>query len=264
MRTANGAETSRDAPTPTPETTTVDHAPSRETAYNSALARPDSIRRTAAALLGTLTLVVAALLPGAVQAAPAGATSVEDVFTDKINSARTAHSVPKLTPRSALVTVARQQARRMADQGRLYHNPRLTSDVTNWRWVGENVGYGPDALTVHQAFMNSQAHRDNILDRDYTEVGIGAVTVGGRVWVAEVFRRPLRTTTSSTSSVASFGHTLRLGSTGAAVTRVQARLHLRQTGYFGSYTRTAVARFPHAQGWRGRGNVGPKTWSRLF
>jgi peptidoglycan hydrolase-like protein with peptidoglycan-binding domain len=129
--------------------------------------------------------------------------------------------------------------------------------------VGENVGYGPDALTVHAAFMNSAPHRANILDRDYTEVGIGAVTVNGRVWVAEVFRRPMRVTTSSVR-VTSFQHTLRFGSTGAAVVRVQARLHLRQTGYYGTYTRAAVTRFQRTLGWHGCGVVGPKTWSHLF
>ena len=80
----------------------------------------------------------------------------------------------------------------MAGSSRLYHNPRLTSDVTNWRWVGENVGYGPSVASVHTAFMNSPAHKANILDRDYTEVGIGVVVANGRVWVAEVFRRPMR------------------------------------------------------------------------
>jgi uncharacterized protein YkwD len=224
--------------------------------------------RTVAALLTALAVVLTALVTGAATAAPAGATSVEDVFTSKLNQERTSRGIPRLTTRAGLVDVARAQARRMASRNTLYHNPNLTSDVKNWRWVGENVGYGPDALTVHVAFMNSPGHKANILDRDYTEVGIGAVTVDGRVWVAEVFRRPLRVTTStrttSTGTVATLSHTLRLGSSGATVKRVQGRLSLRQTGYYGTYTRRAVARFQRAQGWAGRGNVGPKTWARLF
>ena len=78
----------------------------------------------------------------------------------------------------------------MAARSTLFHNPNLTTDVRNWRYVGENVGYGPDALSVHRAFMHSTHHRANILDRDYTQLGIGAVVVNGRVWVAQVFRRP--------------------------------------------------------------------------
>jgi len=225
-------------------------------------------RSRVAALVTALALVLAALVTGAATARPAGASSVEDTFTDRLNAARSERGVPRLTTRSHLVGVAREQAARMADQNKLYHNPSLTSDVNNWRWVGENVGYGPDAVRVHVAFMNSPAHKDNILDRDYTEVGIGAVVRNGRVWVAEVFRQPARTTTSSARSVSSvattFDQALRLGSRGDTVKRVQARLGLSRTGYYGHYTQSAVTRFQQRQGWTGRGNTGPKTWSRLF
>jgi len=231
-----------------------------------ALVAPD--RSRVAALLTAFALVAAVLVSGAATARPAGASTVEDTFTNKLNHARTANGLPRLTTRSSLVTVARRQAARMADQSKLFHNPNLTSDVSSWRWVGENVGYGPDAATVHVAFMNSPAHKANILDRDYTEVGIGTVTRGGRVWVAEVFRQPVRIRTSSassaTSSAKTFSRTLRVGDRGAVVKQLQARLGQTRTGYYGLYTKSAVARFQRQLGWTGRGNCGPKTWSRLF
>lgn len=242
----------------------MDTTPPRETTYDDVPAGPARPRRTVAALLTALALVLGALVTGAVTAAPAGANSAEDTVTAKLNYARTSRGLPRLAVRSSLVAVARAQAQRMASSDTLYHNPRLTSDVTNWRFVGENVGYGPDALTVHVAFMQSAPHRANILDRDYTEIGIGAVVVGDRVWIAEVFRRPMTVATTSSPRFASFRHTLRLGSTGADVQRVQQRLHLRVTGYYGTYTRDAVTRFQRTLGWRGCGKVGPHTWSRLF
>lgn len=238
------------------------HSPPRETARARAVALVAPVRSRAAALFTAFALVVTVLAAGAVTAPPAGASSVEDTFTSRINKARASAGLPSLTTRAHLVAVARDWAARMASQSKLYHNPRLTSDVSNWRWVGENVGYGPDALTVHVAFMNSPGHRANILDRDYTEVGVGAVVRGGRVWVAEVFRRPLRVTTSAVK--ATFHAKLRYGSTGAAVKRVQARLGVAQTGFYGQQTRSAVARFQQDLGWRGRGNVGRGTWRRLF
>ena len=221
-------------------------------------------RRLAAALVAIAVVLTALVGGAAVSAGPAGATSVEDVFTTKINQARAARGVPKLTSRSTLVSVARNWAATMASQSKLYHNPRLTSAVSNWRYVGENVGYGPDALTVHVAFMNSPGHRANILDRDYSEVGVGAVVVGDRVWVAEVFRRPMRVTTSSVTTTSGFPGKLTYGSSGSAVKKVQARLGVSTTGYYGSYTRSAVSRFQKSLGWRGRGNVGRHTWARLF
>ena len=248
------------------------HLSPRVTASTAAtsLAAPTlvPVRQRAAALMTAFALVLVALLTGAITARPAGATSVEDAFTARLNQARSTRGVPQLTTRGTLVAVAREQAARMASKNLLYHNPNLTSDVTNWRWVGENVGYGPDVATVHVAFMNSPAHRANILDRDYTEVGIGAVVRDGRVWVVQVFRRPARITTSSVRSVSTVAsrpdHVLRLGSRGAAVTRIQARLGLSRTGYYGRYTKAAVSRFQQRLGWPGRGNCGPKTWAHLF
>jgi len=237
-------------------------------ATSVAAPHPAPSRQRAAALVTAFALVLAALLTGAVTARPAGATSVEDSFTDRLNEARESRGIPSLATRAHLVAVARDQAARMASKSSLYHNPNLTSDVANWRWVGENVGYGPDAGAVHVAFMNSPAHKANILDRDYTEVGIGSVVRNGRVWVAQVFRRPARITSSSARTVSSVAsrpdQALRLGSRGAAVTRVQARLGLSRTGYYGRFTQAAISSFQRQQGWAGRGNCGRKTWSRLF
>jgi len=156
-----------------------------------------TIARGAAAIVVALALTAGTLLVGATAPASAAtrtltAASVEETFTAKLNHARASRGIPRLALNSDLVRVARDQAARMAARSVLYHNPRLTQDVTNWRWVGENVGYGPDALTVHVAFLQSPGHRANILDRDYTQVGIGSVVVNGRVWVAEVFRQPMR------------------------------------------------------------------------
>ena len=55
------------------------------------------------------------------------------------------------------------------------------------------------AVEVMTAWMNSPGHRANIL-RDYTQIGIAQVRDGaGRLWVAQVFRTPVR---SSAKAVA--------------------------------------------------------------
>lgn len=229
----------------------------RGTAHVTDIARPAFPRRLAAAGVA-FALCIAGLVTGVATAHPAGASvSAESTITAKLNGARAARGIARLSVRSALVDVARAQARRMAVRSELYHNPNLTRDVKNWRVVGENVGYGPSAGTVHVAFMHSAPHRANILDRSYTQVGIGAVVRGGRVWVAEVFRRPMHT-------AAHWTHVLRYGSTGAAVTRVQRRLGVHATGWYGKSTRRAVRHFQRSLGWAGRGKVGRGTWRHLF
>jgi uncharacterized protein YkwD len=219
---------------------------------------PVQLAHRALAAVTASMLVLAALVTGAATAGPAGASTVEDTFTAKLNHARTSRGIPALSVRPSLVAVAREQAARMAKKDLLYHNPNLTSDVKNWNRVGENVGYGPGAATVHRAFMHSPPHRANILDRGYTQVGIGSVTKNGRVWVAQVFRHPMK------QSYASFTHTLKFGSTGAAVRAVQRRLGLRPTGRYGVATKRAVRHFQRSLGWAGHGNVGPRTWRHLF
>lgn len=225
-----------------------------------------STARGLTAVVAALALVAGALVSGAGPAS-AAATSAEQLFTAKLNQARAARGIPRLATRAQLVAVARDWARTMATRSRLYHNPRLTTEVSNWRWVGENVGYGPDALTLHAAFMNSPGHRANILDRDYTEVGVGVVSVDGRVWVAQVFRRPMRVMTTAavrSTAAATFAQKLTLGSAGRAVARVQARLGVARTGRYDKATRAAVSRFQQRLGWAGRGNVGRRTWAHLF
>jgi uncharacterized protein YkwD len=178
---------------------------------------PVQLAHRALAAITAAMLVLAALVTGVVAAQPAGASTVEDTFTHKLNHARTSRGIPALHVRAGLVKVARAQAARMASRNLLFHNPNLTTDVKNWRYVGENVGYGPGAKSIHYAFMHSPPHRANILDRDYTQVGIGSVTKNGRVWVAQVFRRPLTTSLSSFS----FSQSLRFGSTGPAILAVR-------------------------------------------
>ena len=93
---------------------------------------------------------------------------------------------------SDLVDVATRHANRMASSGNLHHNPNLGSEVSGWERVTENVGRGPDARQVHEAFMASSTHAANIVDAGVTQVGVGVVWADGTLWVTQVFRRPTR------------------------------------------------------------------------
>jgi peptidoglycan hydrolase-like protein with peptidoglycan-binding domain len=79
------------------------------------------------------------------------------------------------------------------------------------------------------------------------------------VWIAQVFRKPLYSTSASSSTFKN----LRYGSTGTRVQKVQKRLGVRTTGWFGPVTRAKVRAFQVRKGWSGTGVVGPKTWRAL-
>jgi hypothetical protein len=156
------------------------------------------VRRRLSALLLTFLSV---LLAAAVAAPAAHAGPGEGEFTSRANSERSARGIPRYAVRSDLVAVARRHAQRMAGKQNLYHNPNLGSEVDNWQEVGENVGVGGSVSSIHQAFMNSAGHRANILDRAFTEVGMGTATDGeGKIWVVQVFRKPMHSTAPTTAS----------------------------------------------------------------
>jgi uncharacterized protein YkwD len=130
-----------------------------------------------------------ALLAVLVTAPPAASTEAQASDVARlVNYARVHHDLTALDVRDHLNELARDQAVRMADRGVLFHNPGLADGISgDWRFVGENVGFGPDVRTVQTAFMSSSDHRANILDRDYTRLGTGAVRRGERMWVVQVF-----------------------------------------------------------------------------
>lgn len=150
------------------------------------------IRRFACALVAALSVVVAVGIASPANASNAGS------FIAQINADRAKSGRAAFTPRADLADLALRHSQTMAAENSLRHNPNLVTQVSNWQAVGENVGMGGNTRVLHAAFMNSPAHRANILDRDFTEVGLG-VTVDARgvMWVTEVFRRPLRTVASA-------------------------------------------------------------------
>lgn len=149
-------------------------------------------------LLVALAVVALALVAGAVAAPVAAANAgAEADFVARINDARAGRGLGALAVDGELTGIARRWSQRMADEQRLAHNPNLSREVTqDWEKLAENVGFGPDVRTIHDAFMNSTAHRANILDGALTHVGVGVVVDGaGQLWVTEVFMR-LRSATA--------------------------------------------------------------------
>jgi len=154
-------------------------------------------RKTFGAIVVAVVLIVG-IAPGAFAAS-------EDTLLTKLNNARTSRGLAALESHWDLADDAEAHSRRMMDADDLHHNPNLGSVTTGWVGLGENVGVGPSANSIHTAFMNSSSHRANILG-DFTHVGIGAVRESdSKLWVTVVFMKasgsnPTTTTTTSTTA----------------------------------------------------------------
>jgi uncharacterized protein YkwD len=155
--------------------------------WTCSLPKDHNVRRYT--LLTLLTAALLAALTGLVGVAPASATTTREArMIDKINYARTHHGLPPLHVSSDLMAAARTHSAAMASSSLLFHSSTLSS-LCCWRVIAENVGEGGTLTIVHQAFMRSAPHRENILDSHVGQVGVGVVSAGGQLWITEVFRQ---------------------------------------------------------------------------
>lgn len=122
----------------------------------------------------------------AVPATPAP-SSAEAEFLSLLNEERAKVGLPALALDGGLQAAAAAQAANIASAGSLFHQD-LVPLLGPWRTVGENVGFGPSVGSINTALVNSPGHYANMVNPDFTHVGIGVVvTSDGRVWVSQVF-----------------------------------------------------------------------------
>ena len=151
------------------------------------------IRRAAALFL--LGALITTLLPASTAGAGSGDNqcwnfkSSERGFARKMNGARASRGLGKLKLDPELSKAAKVHTWEMVRKAELHHTTSddLRRRVTNWVLLGENVGVGATVSSLHEAFMNSPAHRDNVMHTLYRHVGISAVKKDGRMWVTIIF-----------------------------------------------------------------------------
>ena len=106
-----------------------------------------------------------------------------------VNKERTSRGLKALVLDAAVSKVATEKARDMQDnnyfshQSPTYGSPfdMLTQFGVKYTYAGENIAYGQRSPEeVMTAWMNSTGHRENILNANYTKLGVGYV---GNKWV---------------------------------------------------------------------------------
>lgn len=184
-----------------------------------------SRKRLRQALATALLLVGMLAVPPVGGTAPAVAASTSEVTAEQeflalVNIERAKRGLGALRVRTDIVTVARRHSARMAAESRLHHNPNFSTEITGWQRVSENVGRGPSVSVLHAAFMDSDGHRRNIVDDRVTEVGIGVVIDGARIWVTVNFRRPSSNVSTLAPSTTTFGDVSSTSAHASSILRV--------------------------------------------
>jgi uncharacterized protein YkwD len=105
-----------------------------------------------------------------------------------INQERVERGKERLKMGARMSRYAERHSRQMRDAGRVFHSDVSFPKPKDWRIAGENVGAGGGILSLHEAFMDSDEHRKNLLRNKYGRVGIGVKTdPSGRLWVTVEF-----------------------------------------------------------------------------
>lgn len=141
----------------------------------------------AAKVLG-LTLALSVVLGMVAPEAQAGWAPRRDMLT-WMNGARHDRGAVALDRVWVLRHMADEHSRDMAHEGRIFHTTNLAYKlrIVSWSCAGENVGVGQKLRSLFEGFMDSDAHRANILNRDFRDVGIGIYRSDGLLWITLIF-----------------------------------------------------------------------------
>jgi uncharacterized protein YkwD len=112
-----------------------------------------------------------------------------DFLTDAylVNQARASAGSRPLGWSSALAAKASSWAAHMAATDQLSHSVLPDGVPAGWSELGENVGFAGTVTDVHDAFLNSPEHRQNMLNSKWRVMGIGVAHARGLTWVVEEF-----------------------------------------------------------------------------
>lgn len=106
---------------------------------------------------------------------------------DRINTERSGRGLRQLSLDATLVNKAQAWAERMAATRNVSHSVLTDNAGKDWRVLGENVGWARSVAEMHALFMNSAAHRANIVNGRFSRVGTGVAVVDGQYYVVQVF-----------------------------------------------------------------------------
>jgi uncharacterized protein YkwD len=210
-----------------------------------------------------LTLVLTLVLPATVRTARGqnvrAASVAEQYLQSAADQERATLGLPPLRRDPALVLAATLHARKMAAHNGISHQLPGEDDLATrgaaagarFSLISENVAESPSAVRIHDAWMHSEGHRHNLLDRNVDAVGISVVMRGRQMFAVEDFEKTVRDLTleQQESAVASTigvsgirtetgGLEARRACTGAnsSVTR--------QAGFVMRYTTADLSRIP--------------------
>jgi uncharacterized protein YkwD len=126
----------------------------------------------------------------------------EQKLVELTNKEREKEKLPPLTPNALLFQAARAHSANMASQRKMEHvlddkTPAQRVEATgyDYKQMGENIamseGHFFTLPDIMKNWMSSEGHRKNILNPNFTEIGVGiAHNEQGETYYTQVFGTP--------------------------------------------------------------------------
>jgi uncharacterized protein YkwD len=162
----------------------------------------ESMMRRLLSLLLTIPLLLAPACLLSQQTDPIRLTDEEKEILTLTNAARKEQQLPPLVINATLMKSARQHSANMAKQNKMSHKlddkspfDRLEDIGYEYAVAGENIASGDASISIKEIFqgwMDSKGHRENILGKDYVEIGLGIAASGEQKYYTQVFGKPLK------------------------------------------------------------------------
>lgn len=107
----------------------------------------------------------------------------EQHMVELVNEERAKQGLSTLRVEEKMTIVVRKHSRDMFERRYFSHYSPEGRDVgyrareggIEYTLIGENLAYAPDVMSAHRGFMESEAHRQNILDPTFSRIGIGVI-----------------------------------------------------------------------------------------
>jgi uncharacterized protein YkwD len=119
----------------------------------------------------------------------------ERALFESANRERAARHLPELRWDAQLASAAKAHAEWMARRGTLSHQfsgeatleERLARAGAQFSMAAENIAEGPNAGEIHDGWMHSPPHRENLLNPRLNALGVAVATRGGQLFAVQDF-----------------------------------------------------------------------------
>ncbi|HTX77711.1 MAG TPA: CAP domain-containing protein [Terracidiphilus sp.] len=183
------------------------------------------------------------------------ATIAEQYLLAAANQERIARGLSVLRRDPTLAQVAAEHAREMAVHGTISHQfpgePELSNRGASagiaFSVISENVAEAPSAVQIHDMWMHSEHHRENLLDPAIDSAGISVIARGGELYAVEDFVKSVRSASldqqeASIEALIARQGPIALDTSRASIAAARQTCAM-QTGYAGAVKPWFVMRF---------------------